>query len=161
MFCVLCVSCCVCGRARFVLGIFSSPRFFQFCIVGSKFLFVCQGFCVHVCVLSRLAELRGREYALHGKVYQSQISKALFGTFSKPALPYFSAVGGGWNTVLHFVSVFSLFMKNVCMWHVCFPKKKNTSTHNQGVSHFLLKNNPTHQQLKRKWPSCIWACLFP
>ncbi len=109
VFCVFCVVCvCVWARARYVLGIFSSPRFFcQFCILGSKF-FVCvpRVLCACVCVLLRLAELRGREYALHGKVYQSQISKALFGTFSKPALPYSSAVGGGWNTVLHFVPTF-------------------------------------------------------
>lgn len=94
--CFVCV--CVCGRPRafFVLGIFSSPRFWP--VLHFRFqVFVCvpRVLCACVCVLLRLAELRGREYALHGKVYQSQISKALFGTFSKPNLPYSSAVGGG------------------------------------------------------------------
>jgi hypothetical protein len=123
----LCVCVCVCGRARvlfwvfFFISSFLPVLHFRFQV----FVGVPRVLCACVCVLLRLAELRGREYALHGKVYQSQISKAHFGTFSKPTLPYSSAVGGGWNTVLHFVSVFSLFMKNVCMWHVCFPTKKN------------------------------------
>jgi hypothetical protein len=129
VFLVFCVCVCVCGRARargFCFGYFFIASFLP--VLHFRFqVFVCvpRVLCAYVCVLLRLAELRGREYALHGKVYQSQISKAIFGTFSKPALPYSSAVGGGWNTVLHFVPTFCkrfFPFHEKCMYVAClFP----------------------------------------
>ncbi len=126
-FCVFCVLCVRVGaRVFFFFGCFFVSSFLP--VLHFRFqVFVCvpRVLCACVCVLLRLAELRGREYALHGKVYQSQISKAFFGTFSKPTLLYSSAVGGGWHAVLHFVPTFCkrfFPFHEKCMYVAClFP----------------------------------------